>query len=100
MQTDALERVLPYISDGYVKFTADGTVMEMSSAAEQMLEVTFDPQVPLTFADAFRGVPMPQGQNMVHGQFTQAGVRLDVHFIRIEADTFAALIRPADRGSV
>ena len=96
----ALDSIVPYISDGYVKFTADGTVLEMSAAAEQLLQVSFDAQAPCTFSEVFRGVPMPQEQNMVHGQFTQAGVRLDVHFVRIEADVFAALIRPADRGTV
>lgn len=103
VQTDALDKILPYLSDGYVKFTSTGNILEINSAAEHLLGVEFDTEAAeedmLTFAQAFRGVPMPnETQSMVHGQFTQAGLRLEVYFIALESGVYAAVLRPADRG--
>lgn len=100
VEPDTLERIMPYLSEGYVKFTTDGDIMEINTIAETLLDVTFDAEAEneedfLTFEQAFHGVPMPdETQSMVHGRFTRKGTRLDVVFVALEEGTFAAVIHP------
>ena len=90
---------MPYLREGYLRFTAeDGIITEINTVAEHLLGVTMDTKNGLAFADAFPGVPMPdETQSMVHGQFTRAGRRLDVVFTALGDGTFAAVLRPVDR---
>lgn len=104
-QTDALDAITPYISDGYVKFAADGLILEMNTAAEAMLGVILDVEAEgedmLTFDKVFGGVPMPdETQSMVHGQFTKNGRRLDVVFVALDSSTFTAIVHPVAGGQV
>ena len=96
---DMLDAVMPYLREGYLRFTAeDGIITEINTVAEHLLGVTMDTKNGLAFADAFPGVPMPdETQSMVHGQFTRAGRRLDVVFTALGDGTFAAVLRPVDR---
>lgn len=96
---DMLDTVMPYLREGYLRFTAeDGIITEINTVAEHLLGVTMDTKNGLAFADAFPGVPMPdETQSMVHGQFTRAGRRLDVVFTALGDGTFAAVLRPVDR---
>ena len=102
--SEILDAVMPYLRDGYVKFTPDGDILEINTVAEELLGVTLviDPEDEddrLTFDQAFPGVPMPdETQSMVHGRFTQSGNRLDVVFVALEDGTFAAVVHPADGG--
>ena len=103
LQEDVLDKIMPYLGDGYVKFHINGDILAINSTAEHLLGVTFDVDAPqeemLTFAQAFGGVPMPnETQSMVHGMFTRAGLRLEVYFVALEPDTFGAVLRPANRG--
>lgn len=102
-KTDALDVVTPYLSDGYVKFDADGLVLEMNTVAETMLDAVLDVDAKdddmLTFDKVFGGVPMPEEtQSMVHGQFTKNGRRLDVVFVALDSGTFAAIVNPVAGG--
>lgn len=96
---DMLDAVMPYLREGYLRFTAeDGIITEINTVAEHLLGVTMDTKNGLAFADAFPGVPMPdETQSMVHGQFTRAGRRLDVVFTALGDGTFAAVLCPVDR---
>ena len=96
---DMLDAVMPYLREGYLRFTAeDGIITEINTVAEHLLGVTMDTKNGLAFADAFPGVPMPdETQSRVHGQFTRAGRRLDVVFTALGDGTFAAVLRPVDR---
>lgn len=96
---DMLDAVMPYLREGYLRFTAeDGIITEINTVAEHLLGVTMDTKNGLAFADAFPGVPMPdETRSMVHGQFTRAGRRLDVVFTALGDGTFAAVLRPVDR---
>lgn len=96
---DMLDAVMPYLREGYLRFTAeDGIITEINTVAEHLLGVTMDTKNGLAFADAFPGVPMPdETQSMVHGQFTRAGRRLDVVFTALGDGTFAAVLHPVDR---
>lgn len=96
---DMLDTVMPYLREGYLRFTAeDGIITEINTVAEHLLGVTMDTKNGLAFADAFPGVPMPdETQSMVHGQFTRAGRRLDVVFTALGDGTFAAVLHPVDR---
>ena len=93
VQSDVLHTVLPYLSEGYLQFDKNGKITFLSDAAQQLLRV--DTQQPYSFETVFPGVPMPSVlQKMVHGQFTHEGQRLDVVFLLIGAEQFAAIIRP------
>lgn len=92
-QTDALQTVVPYLSEGYLQFDKNGKITFLSDAAQQLLRI--DTAQPYSFETVFPGVPMPSVlQKMVHGQFTHAGQRLDVVFLLIGAEEFAAIVRP------
>ncbi|MGM9630992.1 hypothetical protein [Butyricicoccus sp.] len=99
-EVDALDAVLPYLSEGYLKFAVeDGAITEINTVAEHMLGVTMDDTEGLEFEQAFPGVPMPdETQSMVHGQFTRGGRRLDVVFVALGDGAFAAVLRPVDGG--
>ena len=95
--------VTPYLSDGYVKFDADGLILEMNTVAETMLDAVLDVDAKdddmLTFDKVFGGVPMPEEtQSMLHGQFTKNGRRLDVVFVALDSGTFAAIVNPVAGG--
>lgn len=92
-KTDRFETILPYLSEGYVQFRRDGEITYLSDAAAQLLHI--DSEQKHTFAEAFPGVPMPTSeQKMVHGQFTCEDQRLDVVFLMVDAEEFAAVLRP------
>lgn len=95
-QGDMLERVKPYLDDGFVSFETDGgAVTEMNENAQKLLSVTYSEN--LTFDKVFRGVPMPDAsQSMVHGRFTQRGRRLDVVFMAVNSEQFLAIVRPEE----
>lgn len=100
---DALNAVTPYLSDGYVKFAADGLILEMNTVAEEMLGVTLDVEAEgedmLRFSAVFGGVPMPdETQSMVHGRFTRNGRRLDVVFVALDSMTYSAIVHPVAGG--
>lgn len=96
---DAMHSVLPYLRDGYVRFSVDGSIVEMNAAAQNLLGVAFpsgEGEEPLTFEQAFRGVPLPdETHGMIHGQFTQGGRRLDVVFVALGDGAFAAVLHLA-----
>ena len=97
-ENGALDVIAPYLSEGYLTFgAADGGIIAINRAAEQLLGVTMDEENGLAFAQAFPGVPMPdETQSMVHGRFTSGGRRLDVVFAALGDGTFAAIVRPVD----
>lgn len=85
----------PYLEEGLVQFTAEGTVTQMNSAAQTLLGVEFHESA--AFDEVFCGVPMPdETHSMVHGRFTRAGTRLDVIFLALDGGTFAAVVRSAE----
>ena len=92
-QVDRFELVLPYLSEGYLQFRRDGQITYLSDAAQQLLRV--NSQESWNFEAAFPGVPMPSPeQKMIHGQFTREGQRLDVVFLLLNKEEFAAILRP------
>lgn len=96
---NALQKIVPYLQDGYVRFTLEnGIVLEINEAARNLLKIAPDTD-DLTFAQIFPGVPMPdETQGMVHGQFTHAGKRIDVVFLALGDDTFAGILHAIDEG--
>lgn len=94
-QADAVPMISAYLSEGLIQFTANGHITQMNVAAQSMLGVSFDGDLP--FERAFPGVPIPDDtQRMVHGQFVHDGVRLDVVFIALDTGAFAGVLRPIE----
>ncbi|MDO4173417.1 MAG: PAS domain-containing protein [Eubacteriales bacterium] len=94
---DALDLVLPYLREGYVRFDEEGDILEINAAAEELLGVSLESEGELTFEMTFQGVPMPQEtQSMVRGKLVQNDRTLDVVFIAIEPGIFAAILYPVD----
>ena len=98
---EELETLLPFLREGYVRFNLDGNILAINEAAEEMLGVSIRGEEALTFEKAFLGVPMlKENQSMVRGRLQQNGYTLDVTFVALEPDVFAAVIYPADGGTV
>ena len=98
---EELETLLPFLREGYVRFNLDGNILAINEAAEEMLGVSIQGEETLTFEKAFQGVPMlKENQSMVRGRLQQNGYTLDVTFVALEPDVFAAVIYPADGGTV
>ena len=98
---EELETLLPFLREGYVRFNLDGNILAINEAAEEMLGVSIRGEETLTFEKAFQGVPMlKENQSMVRGRLQQNGYTLDVTFVALEPDVFAAVIYPADGGTV
>ena len=98
---EELETLLPFLREGYVRFNLDGNILAINEAAEEMLGVSIQGEETLTFEKAFQGVPMlKENQSMVRGRLQQNGYTLDVTFAALEPDVFAAVIYPADGGTV
>lgn len=94
---DALDILLPFLREGYVRFHADGKILEINEAAEALLGVSFDRDTELTFEKTFHNVPMPtENQRMVRGQLKQNGQTLEVVFVALEPNDFAAVLYPVD----
>lgn len=94
-QPNILDTASKYLSEGYVKFSLDGTVLHINTFAAQLLGVDKNAEN-LTFHQVFAGVPIPTDkQRMVHGEFTCGEKRLDVVFLALEGSLFAAIVRPA-----
>ncbi|MGM9617666.1 hypothetical protein [Butyricicoccus sp.] len=98
---EELETLLPFLREGYVRFNLDGNILAINEAAEAMLGVSIRGEEALTFEKTFLGVPMlKENQSMVRGRLQQNGYTLDVTFVALEPDVFAAVIYPADGGTV
>ena len=98
---EELETLLPFLREGYVRFNLDGNILAINEAAEEMLGVSIQGEETLTFEKAFQGVPMlKENQSKVRGRLQQNGYTLDVTFVALEPDVFAAVIYPADGGTV
>ncbi|MCD8355021.1 MAG: PAS domain-containing protein [Clostridia bacterium] len=94
---DALNTLLPFLREGYVRFHTDGKILEINEAAEALLGVSFDEDAELTFEKTFHNVPMPtESQSMVRGRLNQNGQTLEVVFVALEPDDFAAVLYPVD----
>lgn len=94
---DALDLILPYLREGYVRFDEEGNILEINVVAEELLGVSLESEEELTFEMTFQGVPMPQEtQSMIRGQLIQNGRTLDVVFMALEPGMFAAILYPAD----
>lgn len=96
-----LHMVVPFLREGYVCFHRDGKILEINEAAETMLGVSDQEKETLTFEKVFQGVPMlKENQSMVRGRFQQNGFALEVTFVTLEPDIFAAIVHPVDGGTV
>ncbi len=92
---DTAAVLAPYLTEGLVQFTSDGTITHINDAAQRLLRTRQTEE--LRFEQLFPGVPIPnETQRMVHGRFTQANDRLDVVFLALEDGTFAALVQPVE----
>lgn len=100
-EEESLQLVLPFLREGYVQFNLEGKILEINQAAETMLGVSVQEKETLTFENVFAGVPMlKENQSMVRGRFQQNGHMLEVTFVALEPDEFAAIVYPVDGGTV
>lgn len=100
-QRDELKALLPFLREGYVRFDLDGKILEINEVAEQLLGVSIPAEEPLTFETAFHDVPMlKENQSMVRGRLQQNGYTLEIVFVAVEPGSFAAVVYPADGGTV
>lgn len=98
---DELETLLPFLREGYVRFNLEGKILEINMVAEELLGVSMEADDDLTFEKTFQGVPMlKENQSMVRGRLQQNGYTLDVAFVALEPDIFAAVLAPADGRTV